>query len=420
MTSFAFWPVVPMLAALTAGEALQPDHSQVPGVVIAHSPAATGRYIGSPSIAVLPEGTYVASHDFFGPKSKEHHSAVSAMLCSQDRGETWKQRARIDGAFWSKLFVHNELLFLIGTTRHHGLIVIRRSDDGGRTWTTPRDADSGLLTDTGEYHTGPMPVVIHNGRLWRAFEDAGGGKQWGMRYRPMMMSASVDADLLKRDSWTLSNCLSRDPQWMGSRFQAWLEGNAVVTPDGHIVDILRMHYGGPGGRAAVVRISDDGKRATFDAETDFIDFPGGAKKFTIRFDPRLKAYWSLVNPVVPVSRLQRQNAASIRNTLALMRSTDLKNWEIRCILLYHPDVVKHGFQYPDWQFDGDDLIAAIRTAYDDGLGGAHNAHDANFLTFHRFAGFRELTMADSVVDPATLELPNLAKIEVGAMVIEGR
>src|SRR6266849_6556489 len=31
--------------------------------------------------------------------------------------------------------------------------------------------------------------------------------------------------------------------------------------------------------------------------TGFIDFPGGAKKFTIRHDPRGQCYWSLTNPV---------------------------------------------------------------------------------------------------------------------------
>jgi hypothetical protein len=44
----------------------------------------------------------------------------------------------------------------------------------------------------------------------------------------------------------------------------------------------------------------------------------------------------------------------------------------------------------DWQFERSDIIAACRTAYDDGLGGAHNNHDANF---------RDKTMADSVPIP---------------------
>ena len=42
---------------------------QVPGTVIAHSPASDKKYLGSPSICILPSGNYVASHDFFGPGS---------------------------------------------------------------------------------------------------------------------------------------------------------------------------------------------------------------------------------------------------------------------------------------------------------------------------------------------------------------
>ncbi len=82
--------------------------------------------------------------------------------------------------------------------------------------------------------------------------------------------------------------------------------------------------------------------------------------------------------------------AGIRNTLALTYSRDLRHWVIRKVLLRHPDTSKHGFQYVDWQFEGADIIAACRTAWDDEAGGAHNYHDANFLTFHRWRDFREL------------------------------
>ena len=50
----------------------------------------------------------------------------------------------------------------------------------------------------------------------------------------------------------------------------------------------------------------------------------------------------------------------------------------------------HGFQYPDWQFDGDDIVVASRTAYDEGNGGAHNFHGADYLTFHRVVDFRNV------------------------------
>jgi len=183
------------------------------------------------------------------------------------------------------------------------------------------------------------------------------------------------------------------------------------------VNILRIACP-TGGKAAIVRVSNDGKTVHFDSRRDIIDFPGGAKKFTIRYDRQTKAYWTLSNPVMPKHAVEAK-AASIRNALALMRSKDLRAWQIRCVLIYHPDVRHHGFQYPDWLFEGDDIIAAIRTAYDDGLGGAHNAHDANFLTFHRFADFRRLTMADSVIDPREMEPPPKEKLDTATLSIEG-
>jgi len=75
------------------------------------------------------------------------------------------------------------------------------------------------------------------------------------------------------------------------------------------------------------------------------------------------------------------------------------------VLVLNEETKKHGYQYPDWQFEGDDIIAVVRTSHDDGIGGAHNFHDANYMTFHRIRGFRELTPVDSTIDPARIVLP---------------
>lgn len=366
----------------------------VPGVVIDHIPASTGVYIGSPSIAVLPDGRYVASHDHFGPKSTEFEQALTAVFRSPDHGRSWERVSEVHGAFWSSLFVHRDALYLLGPDRHHGNILIRRSTDGGEHWTTPTDSTNGLLRDNGEYHCAPMPVIEHAGRVWRAFEWRNPPVAWGINYRAGMLSAPVDADLLNAASWTSSNFLPSDRAWNGNDMGAWLEGNAVVAPDGQLVDILRVQTKSPDEKAAIVRISADGKEASFDAKTGFVDFPGGAKKFAIRFDSQSGQYWSLASIVH--ERHRAENPGSIRNTLALIRSLDLVNWTVRCIVLYHPDTRTHGFQYVDWLFDKDDIIAVCRTAYDDGDGGAHNFHDANYLTFHRIENFRAKTMADSV------------------------
>lgn len=376
----------------------------VPGVVVDHSPASSGLYIGSPSLAVLPGGDYVAAHDFFGPKSNEFKSARSVVFRSADRGRTWKQVGEIQGAFWSSLFVHRGKLYLLGTDRHHGDVVIRRSEDGGATWTQPKDAATGLLRGGGEHHCAPMPVLEHKGRLWRAFEWRNPPVAWGINYRSGMLSAPVDADLLRADSWSATNFLPSDRGWNGKDMGAWLEGNAVVGPDGALVNLLRVQTRSPDEKAAIVRIGPDGKTASFDPEKDFIPFPGGAKKFTVRYDPQTKRYWSV--PTIVHPRHRKPNPGGIRNTLALSSSPNLRDWTVHCILLYHPDVKKHGFQYVDWLFEGNDLIAVCRTAYDDGLGGARNNHDANFLTFHRIKNFRTLTMKDSVpaaLDPAPKE-----------------
>ncbi|MBI2924732.1 MAG: exo-alpha-sialidase [Verrucomicrobia bacterium] len=362
-----------------------------PGVVIAHSPASSGIYLGSPSIALLPDGSLVASHDLFGPSTTHDRTRVFA---SKDRGATWQRLTEIEGQFWSSLFAHRGALYLMGTSRQDGHAIIRRSTDSGRSWTTPKDHDTGLLLADGQYHCAPVPVVVHNGRLWRAMEDAMGPGGWGNRFNAFMMSAPADADLLKAANWTVSNRLGRDAAWLDGKFGGWLEGNAVVTPDGRIVNILRVDFRAGSEKAAMIDISADGTRATFDPQRGFIDFPGGCKKFTIRRDLREGGYWSLSN-FVPESQ-RGANPERTRNTLALVHSSDLRRWEVRCLLLHHPDRERHGFQYVDWQFDGDDLIAAVRTAFDDEEGGAHNQHDANFITFHRVQSFRRLAMKDSV------------------------
>jgi hypothetical protein len=266
----------------------------------------------------------------------------------------------------------------MGTAGQYGGAVIRRSTDGGLTWTTPKDSRSGQLFAEGQYHCAPVPVVVHNGRLWRAMEDRNPPEGWGSNFRSFVMSAPADANLLDADSWTSSNRLRFEPGWPG---RAWLEGNIVVTPDNKLVNILRVENKEQE-LAAVVRVSQDGKSVSFDPEKDFIHFFGGTNKFTIRPDPVTRRYWSLVN--------KQKDPDAYRNVLTLVSSPDSRDWRVESVILQHPDNEKHAFQYVDWLFEGDDIIAVSRTAYEDGLGGAHRAHDANYLTFHRIANFREL------------------------------
>jgi hypothetical protein len=359
---------------------------QVPGTVVHYSPAASGIYIGSPGIVILPDGSYVAKCDEFGPKSTENVNSRTLVFGSKDNGLTWTKLAEVNDMFWATLFVHNGNLYLLGNHKQYGDIVISKSTDGGKIWTFPKDENSGRLKTDGQYHCAPVPMLVHNGRIWRAMEKMGKKNVWGT-FQAGVMSAAVDSDLLKAENWQYTNFL---PVPQDAPFHHWLEGNTVLTPDGCIVNILRSGCTGSVEKAVVLNVSSDGKTISIDPEHNIIDMPGASgKKFTIRFDPQSKLYWAVVNPMMPEHN-HPDNPGEVRNAVAVISSPNLKDWNTNAVVLYHPDIKKHAFQYPDWVFDGSDMIVLSRTAYDDAAGGAHNFHDANFLTFHRIKDFRGL------------------------------
>jgi hypothetical protein len=379
-------------------------YPSVPGVVINHSAKSSGIFLGSPSICKLPNGNYIVSCDLNsigGSDTAIVNSPRSLIFRSTNGGGNWTKIATIVGQFWSQLFYHKNELYIIGTERSGGDILIRKSTDEGVTWTTPTDSLHGRILK-GKYSCGPTPVVFSNGRLWKGMEDnLGGGSVWGQAFRTFMLSISENADLLRASNWTASNKLAFNSNYLNGDFGGWLEGNAVLTPSGDIVNILRTNYQlNSDEKASIVSVSNDGRTATFDPINGFIDFPGGCKKFAIRYDSISQNYWSLCNYVPDIDK--GLNAERTRNTLALIRSSDLHHWEIVGIILHHPDIDFHAFQYADFQFENDDIIAVSRTAYSDEEGEADSQHNANFLTFHRIQNFRSYQTPEELkylIDP---------------------
>lgn len=358
-----------------------------PGVIIDHIPKSKGAYIGSPSICILPNGNYMASHDEFGPMSNMNKSPKTKIFISIDKGGHWDLVDTIIGQFWSNLFFYNDALYIMGTDKQHGNVIIRKSVDEGKTWSVPSNSGNGLLLK-GEYHTAPVPIVIHKGKIWRAVEYATAEtKKWGERYSAAMLSTPINSDLLNAKNWTLSNHLPYNKNYLNGNFDAWLEGNALATKNGKIVNILRVHTSKLSDEyCAIVNVESNGKKIKFNPD-NFYKMPGATKKFTIRYDKKSNLYWSIVNYVGrPYEGIKNER---IRNCLTLISSKNLQKWNIRKNILEHPDVKSHGFQYADWVFDGEDIVFVSRTAYNDEEGGAHNNHDANYLTFHRVSKFRD-------------------------------
>jgi len=67
--------------------AMQGWSDTVPGVVVHHSPASSGSYVGSPGIVILPDGDYLAKGQEFGPKTTENQSGKTLLFRSSDKSE---------------------------------------------------------------------------------------------------------------------------------------------------------------------------------------------------------------------------------------------------------------------------------------------------------------------------------------------
>ena len=349
--------------------------------VVHNSKASTHKYVGSPSIVELKDGTYLASHDYFGGIISD-----AFIYKSTDKGKSWEQVAKINTMNWGKLFLHKNDVYFMGVapkgSMGYGNVVIMKSVDGGNTWTTPSNNKSGLLLN-GFYHTAPTPVVFHDGKIWKAMEDQGQVGGWG-DFSAFMMSADQDADLLDAASWKITNKIKFNPAHLNGS-TAWLEGNAVIAKDNTVKNVLRLHYQ-PDDKVAIMDVAADGKTISFNPATGFATFPGSCKKFSIQYDEISERYWTLSNYVLEADR--NSDNGGTRNTIVLAWSKDLYNWNIKDTLLHHPDRHTHGFQYLDWAFDGSDIIAVSRTAWEDETGLPPRQHDANYLTFHRFKNFR--------------------------------
>ncbi len=372
------------------------DESEMPSLWISEvkwQDPQTGVYLGSPSLVRLNNGDILVSFDYFGRQST---SDVTSIYISKDNGISWTRLTDLKGMFWGTLFIHNDNVYILGTSAgvKYRSVVIMKSTDNGATWTQPKNSRTGILLDDGVdgrsplYHCAPTPVVIHDGRIYKAFENLTAFLP-GMRgYNAFVISANVNDDLLKASSWLKSSEVpydtSKDPE--GSRnTTGWIEGNVVEGHNGELWDVMRVNSTPFVDRGALISIKDNGRTTCFNPD-NFITLPGGMSKFLIRKDQKTGLYFMLTNnntnPSYPAQR----------NILSLYVSKNLRNWVFAKTLMednqglpFVESVKSTGFQYPDWQFDGEDIIYLSRTAYK----GANNYHNSNRITFGRLENFRK-------------------------------
>lgn len=404
----------------------------LPGLPIQYSPASTAIYLGSPAIVILSNGDYLASCDYFGGGSTQDTLGQTFLWRSSDRGTSWSYLGQInqmvsggaddDGCFWNHFVQLNGNLYSMANANggSAGEMVIRRSTNNGGQWSyvTAAPDNTGRLFAGQSWRPG-QSYAIKQGCLWLE-ADSNINSTWGNNYMAAIF-APTNSDLLAPGNWTLSSKVAVDTSWLDGTFRGWLEGNCLLDTNGGIVLMVRAdnRYGNGaaiGGKAAILRVNyTGGTNATtsfsgglFDPtspnSSGFIDFPGGVTRFTIRWDAQSQKYWSLCNYIPRKFRTNAYNAERFRAILTLASSADLKDWTVERIVmadwrLYSDDSTvvasafdgnetDYGFQYVDWQFDGDDIVATVRTSFCDDYGGANSGHNSNYYLFRRVEQFR--------------------------------
>lgn len=340
----------------------------------------SGSYLCSPSLVRHPDGFLLASMDVY---EGGHPQNLTLVFRSDDDGKTWHYVSELMPCFWGKMFVHNNELYMLSCSTEYGDLLIGKSVDGGKTFSAPVVLLRGSNGKAGNegFHKNPQNVMIYDGRIYETLE-------WGCWankdycHAAMVMSCSVDKDLLVPENWSFSEPVKFNPCAPEISdlplCTMTIEGTLTVSPDGKLLNIMRFGKFGKG-LAYEVNTSDFEAPLTY---RGLINFPANFSKFMIKYDSVSKKYYSVA------TRLYDGCSSSARNYLVLMSSDNLTDWEDVCVLYDYRecDVKKVGFQYVDFEIEGDDIIFLCRTA----LNNAHSFHDSNYSTFDRIRNFRSL------------------------------
>ncbi|MDR1060365.1 MAG: glycoside hydrolase [Clostridiales bacterium] len=364
----------------------------VPGDAVVHylhplddAYAFSGKALCSPSIAILPSGRFVVSMDLFAGRRPQN---LTLLYYSDDQGATWHYLNDLFPCYWGKLFVHRGRLHMLAHAAEYGDLLIGASDDEGATWTapTPIFRGSGMFCASGP-HKAPMPVIEHGGRLCTAIDF--GSWEADRGHGQGMLSIDAGSDLLKADNWALSDSFLRyDPSWPGAvvgQSSGALEGNMVVSPKGELINMLRYQINDaqPNHGRAIQLLADADRPEKPLAFLRIVEMNGGSNsKFQLRQDPATKKYFAICSEYVDGM------PNSMRSVLSLAASDDLISWKIvkRLVDYRHLPPGDTGFQYCDFQFNGEDIVFVCRTAFNR----PRNYHDANYTTFHIIKNFHSL------------------------------
>ena len=310
--------------------------------------AFSGRYLCSPSLLRHPDGYLLASMDLYESKSPQN---LTLIFRSDDEGESWHYVSELMPCFWGKLFLHRGDLYMLSCSTEYGDLLLGRSTDGGKTFSSPVTllrGSNGKGGNTG-VHKNPQNVFSHRGRIYETLE-------WGawadkrLCHAAMVMSCKEDDDLLIPENWSFTEPLpfahfAKELEELPIPTMT-IEGTLVLSPEGKLLNVMRF---GSYHRVIAYEVNLEDPEAPL-TYSHCIEFPANYSKFMIKYDERSGRYYSVA------TRTCSPEEAKHRNLLSLLSSVDLRHWEVVCDLLdrRESDPGQVGFQYVDFEFAGED------------------------------------------------------------------
>lgn len=131
---------------------------------------------------------------------------------SHDGGKTWESLPDVASISGASLFSAGKHLGLVGAegARGQGRIVVRRSEDWGRTWSEVRDERTGAVRGQAESTCRAGSATVCEGRLFKLF-----ARKWDLfhpngavretREHLCVASVALDADWLDATNWRFSS-----------------------------------------------------------------------------------------------------------------------------------------------------------------------------------------------------------------------
>lgn len=395
------------------------------GVQISHEPTPSPldfaldniTCITDPAIAVMPDGSLLIAHSFFGGATDPANLSTKVFR-STDQGATWAQVATMSRLSRASFFTHNGVAYCLGTGRIDGStashIVIRKSTDNGRTWT----AGPSTTSDPGYIRSGdtgtPSTAVIHENRVW-------------VGRSTLALSGDLTRDLMTPAAWTLHNNTQNAPQteprpayrdaWPAYNDQTYAiwsnESQIVASPTTGVVLLPKIemqpvtagttsvpHYAYIP-HTALHRIPSATDAVQIDPANLFVPLPGTEKKFGATYDPATGKFYALTNTVLPAFETHQDlkhegfyKPQLTRNTGTLFSSRDLVHWDMEKIFIHSDNVAHDAWQYFNFVVHGDHLLIASRTAFKTAQDNydTPRGHESNLLTFHRIPNYRTQTV----------------------------